>query len=78
MIESPKYLLFLNIYRDPDGKDKILKYYQTNILSNLKIHAKIQTIEKVSIELNFNSGKLTALIQTDETVQEFNLYDLIT
>lgn len=77
LIESPKYLLFLNIYRDPDGEDRVLKYYQTNILSNLKMLSKIQVLEQVSIKLSFNAGKPTAMIQSDETVQEFNLYDLI-
>lgn len=77
LIDSTKYLLFLTSCRDHDWEDKVLKHYQKNILSNLKMKAKIQTLEDVSIELSFKLGKLTATIQNDEFILEFSLYDLI-
>ncbi|MBE9462115.1 hypothetical protein ACFP1I_12830 [Dyadobacter subterraneus] len=77
LIESPKYLLFLNAYRDLDWQDKILKHYQKNILSKLEISTQIQAIEDVSIDLSFKFGKLTASIQFGESIQEFGLLDLI-
>ncbi|GLU57131.1 hypothetical protein Dfri01_65920 [Dyadobacter frigoris] len=77
LIESPKYLLFLNAYRDLDWQDKVLKHYQKNILSKLEISTEIQSIEDVSIDLSFKFGKLTALILFGESIQEFSLLDLI-
>lgn len=77
LIESPKYLLFSNTYRDMDWQDRVLKHYQKNIVSNLKLDTSIKAIEEVNIELSFQFGELVAMIQTDESVQEFIFYDLI-
>ena len=77
LIESPKYLLFLNTCRDADWESKILKHYEKNIELNLKTLILIQPEQKVDIELTFEQGILKAIIQTQESVQEFSLHDLI-
>lgn len=73
LIESPKYLLFLNTCRDRDWQEKVLKHYQKNIFSNLKIIA----LYDFNIELSFKFGKLTATIQNEGSTKEINLSDLI-
>ncbi|GLU57426.1 hypothetical protein Dfri01_68870 [Dyadobacter frigoris] len=77
LVESPKYLLFLNAYRDLDWHDKVLKHYQKNILSNLKQHHMIQTFEEADFECSFESGRLMVRVQILESIQKFLLYDLI-
>lgn len=77
LIESPKYLFFLNTCRDDGWEDRLLKHYQKNILSTLNTTAQIQDLGNAGIELSFKFGKLTAIIQTEDIAQEYSLYDLI-
>lgn len=77
LIESPKYLLFSNTCRDPEWQEKVLKHYQKNILSNLNQNDTTKALKDFGIELSFKFGKLTAIIQSKESIQDFLLFNLI-
>ncbi|MEO6684693.1 MAG: hypothetical protein ABIN24_01965 [Dyadobacter sp.] len=41
------------------------------------MHAPLEAIEEIIIELTFQHGELKAIIQMQESIREFNLCDLI-
>ncbi|MCF0059094.1 hypothetical protein [Dyadobacter sp. CY356] len=77
LIDSTKYLLYLNTFTDPDWEDKVLKYYQKNILSNLNLNETTKALKELGIEYSFRFGKLMVTIQTEESIKEFFLFELI-
>ncbi|WP_159466593.1 hypothetical protein [Dyadobacter sp. 3J3] len=77
LIDDPRYFLFLNTFRDADWKSKVLNHYHRNIEANVKMHAPLDALEEISIELTFDKGELKAIIQMQESIREFNLCDLI-
>lgn len=77
LIESSKYILYLNACRDKDWQTKVLSHYQKNIQLNLANYAAIQDMEKMDIEFCFEFGKLMARIQVKHTIKTISLFDLI-
>ena len=77
LLNSSKYLLFVNSFREMRWSARVLSHYQKNILSDLTDNGFTGARDKIEIELTQELGKLKAVIRFDESKQTFDTYEMI-
>jgi len=80
LLNSSKYLLFVNTFREMRWNTRVLTHYQKNISSFLLAKSLVGTGDQPDIELMLEYGKLKAAVHSHsgDTKQIFDVYELIT
>ena len=77
LLNSTKYLLFINSFREMRWSSRVLSYYQKNIQSYLTANGFTTPPDQTEIEFSFETGRLKAVVRCGDHKQNFDAYDLI-
>ncbi len=77
LLESKKYFLFLNTFKDANWNIKTIKEYNKRIVSAIRSQVHFRNSDGLDIDLYFETGKLMAHIFAGTHELRMPLYDLI-
>ncbi|TDE18086.1 hypothetical protein [Dyadobacter psychrotolerans] len=78
LLNSSKYLLFVNSFREMRWSARVLSHYQKNVMAYLTANGFPGPQDQIEIELTLQWGKLEAIIRYGESKQTFYIYEMIT